>query len=208
MRYWIVCISVCSWMACSDDAAPNKVKDGGPFAADAAAPVCDLPDYYVVSPTHELEGSGWHRLFVQGSTSDADDLGRFAMTELRHEVANNDHFLLNAGALVEWVYPVKQALTGRVFGHLARTNDPGVVVRYELYLIHDDRQIEIFAAEDSALGDKGYTPFEACFEMSAAGVEPTEGDRLLLRAINVTGGMLGIVTRAPDYFTWLDVEVR
>lgn len=208
MRWLIILSSIGLCAACSgDDATAGTAGDGGADHEDAAIS-CDLPSYYVVSPGHALEGSGWHRLFVQGGTADADELGRFGMTELRHEVANDDHFLLSAGALVEWVYPVKQAITGRVFGHMARTNDPGVIVRYELYLIHAGREIEIFTAEDSAPGDKGYTPFEACFEMASAEVSPEEGDRLLLRAINVTGGTLGIVTRAPDYFTWIDVEVR
>jgi hypothetical protein len=217
MRRLICWIAIGCLVGCGDgdrrdlrDAASADASGAAADGGDAVVPSagCDLPDYFVVSPDHALEGSGWHRLFLQGGTAQADDLGRFGMTELRHEVANDDHFLLSPGALVEWVYPVNQALTGRVFGHIARTNDPDVVVRYELYLIHAGREIELFTAEDSAPGDKGYTPFEECFEMPRAEVAPEPGDRLLLRALNLTGGMLGIVTRAPDYFSWLDLEVR
>jgi len=200
----------------SCDAGADADDDGSDASADVASDgglvgTCELPDYFVVSPDAALEGAGWHRVYVQGGSAEPYADGSFGMTELRHEVGTNDHFILSPGAFVEWRYPVAGVLTGNVFAHMARTNDPGVVVRYELiYVPQEGPEVALISADDSDPGNLGYAPFERCFgfEPPAASDRVGEGDVLLLRASNLTGGMLGIVTQAPDYFTWIDVEVE
>jgi hypothetical protein len=181
-------------------AACGDGTDGG---AGGMEP-CDLPTGpYEKSPGAALEGAGWHRMYVQGGEAAPLPDGRFAMSELRNEVAFGDHFLLSAGALVEFTYPVVDALTGHVALHIARTDDPGVVARYQLSVVRGAETVRIFSFDDPDSGDMGYVPFEGCFY----GGEVIAGDSLLLRITNITGGMFGVVVRSPDYFTWIDVEV-
>lgn len=184
------------------------VAGAGCAGDDDVIPTCDLPTLFEKSPGPALEGSGWHRIYVQGGEATPDGQGRFGMTENRNETANGDHFLLGAGALVEWRYPIADALTGHVFFHIARVDDPGVSANYTLSLERDGESIAMVDIDDADTGDMGYVPFEECFFGAGTNVSPEPGDFLLLRAINITGGMLGIVIRAPDYYTWIDVEVE
>ncbi len=176
-------------------------------SAGCAGPSCDLPTLYEKSPGDGLQGPGWHRIYAQGGSSTPDAEGRYGMREHKNEVAAEDHFLLSQGALAEWTYPVLDALTGSVSLHVAKVDEPGVTARYALALVHDGEPIEILSADDPEDGVDGYVPFEECFLSSAAAVAPLPGDHLLLSALNLTGGELGIVVAPPDYFTWLDVEV-
>ena len=159
-------------------------------------------------PTDALAGSGWHRIYLHGSSAQTDADGRFPMTEHRAQVSEADHPLLAEGTLAEWTYPVTSALTGEVFLHLARVDEPGVVGRYELLLMHRGKSRELFVIDDSAPGDSGYTPHESCNRGRRADVAIEPGDHLLLRATNLTGGTLAVVVRGPDYFTFIDVEVE
>ncbi len=178
--------------------------DGGESVADAALPpTCDLPLTFEKSPGGTLEGAGWHRVYVQGGSAEADADGRFAMSEHRSELASGDHFLLNEGALTEWLQPLSGALAGNVFVHIARTDEPGVLARYELFLLREGELHPLFSIDDDATGEMGYSPFERCVRVDAL-----EGEALLLRVRNLAGGMFGVVIRAPDYFTWIDVELR
>ncbi len=173
----------------------------------AVPPVCDLPAMFVKSPTDDLAGPGWHRLYTQGSgaTSGAD--GRFGLTEHRADVELGDQFLLSSGALVEWSYPVLEPLTGRVSIHVAHVEDLGTGVLYELFLVHDGHPIELLHLEDASNGESGWHPLVGCFHGSGATVRPVPGDHLLLRITNETGGYYGVVVNSPDHFTWLEVEV-
>jgi hypothetical protein len=171
-------------------------------------PICDRPATFEKSPGPALAGPGWHRIYIQGSAAAPGMDGRFGMSEQRAEVVSGDHFLLSAGALAEWTYPVETAISGRAFLHIARVDDPGVVARYELALIHGAETISLVGVDDAGSGDMGYVPFEECFFAPGADGEPGAGDHLLLRVTNLSGGMLGVVTRSPDYFTWVDLEVR
>ncbi len=173
--------------------------------ATAEPPTCDLPQLFEKSPGASLEGAGWHRLYIQGAERGAGDDGRFSMSEHRSEIASGDHFLLNQGALVEFTHSVAQPLTGHVFVHIARTDDPEVVGRYELFLMHGDEAVQAFEIDDPVTGEMGYDPFERCVRVDAS--EPGI-DGLMLRVTNLTGGMLGVVTRAPDYYTWIDLELE
>jgi len=189
-----------SALACVLAAACGDDGDGG------GPEPCDLPLVYEKSPGAALEGAGWHRIYIQGGEADPLPDGRFGMSEFRNEVASGDHFLLSAGALVEFTYPVVDAITGHVALHIARTDDAGVVSRYELSLVRDGEPVQILSLDDPDSGDMGYVPFEGCF-FGGASIEAAAGDYLLLRVTNITGGMLGVVTRSPDYFTWIDVQV-
>ena len=168
---------------------------------------CELPLVYEKSPADALEGTGWHRLYVQGGSATPDADGRYGIDEHRTDIATGDHFLLSAGALVEWTYPVLDPITGLVSVHIARVDEPGLVARYELFLVRDDELIEMFSIDDEEEGEQGYVPFEACWSAPAAAGEPGPDDFLLMRVTNLTGGQLGIVVNAPDYYTWVDVEV-
>ncbi len=170
-------------------------------------PVCDRPLTYVKSPGQALEGSGWHRVYIQGASATPDQDGRFGMTENRGEVVSRDHFLLSAGTLAEWIYPLRSPLEGHVFLHIARVDDPEVVARYELALVRDGSETELVTVDDEADGVMGYAPYERCFRANTPG-SVRAGDSLLLRVTNLTGGMLGVVTQTPDYFTWVDVAAR
>ncbi len=178
-----------------------------PLTACAAAPTCDLPTLFEKSPGDALEGPGWHRIYVQGGSSTPDANGRYGMKEHKNDVEAADHFLLSQGALAEWTYPVLDALTGSFFLHVAKVDEPEVTARYELALVHDGEPIPILSVDDPEDGIDGYVPFEECFAESRAAVQPSPGDYLLLSAMNLTGGELGIVIAPPDYFTWVDVEV-
>ncbi len=173
-----------------------------------AGPSCDRPTLFEKSPGAALEGTGWHRVYIQGGGATPDADGRFGMAEQRVDLATGDHFLVGAGTLREWIYPVNDAITGEAFLHIARVDDPGGVARYELVLVHDGAEIELVTVDDPDMGEMGYSPFEGCFFGEATSVYPSPGDYLLLRVTNLTEGALGVVTRAPDYFTWIDVEVR
>lgn len=175
--------------------------------AEGAMEDCDLPTLYEKSPGDALQGAGWHRIYVQGGSATPDPDGRYGMNEHRNAIASSDHFLLSQGALVEWTYPVLDRLSGSVSLHVAKVDEADVVARYELALMHEGAAIELVSVDDPEHGEDGYVPFEACFLASAAAVEPSPGDHLLLRAMNVSGGELGIVISPPDYFTWVDVEV-
>ena len=178
---------------------------GCPGAADP--PECDLPTVYEKSPGDALEGAGWHRIYVQGGSSAPDADGRYGMKEHRNEIESSDHFLLSQGALVEWTYPVVDALTGSFFLHVAKVDEDEVTARYDLSFVHDGAAIPILTVDDPEVGVQGYVPFEGCFYESAVSVEPSPGDFLLLSIMNLTGGELGVVISPPDYFTWLDAEV-
>ena len=184
-------------------------RSDDPKTGDTAAPeaVCDLPLLYEKSPGDALQGAGWHRIYVQGGSSTPDAEGRYSMSEHRNEVESSDHFLLSMGALVEWTYPVVDPITGTVALHVAKVDEPGVTVRYELSLVHDRVPLEILSVDDAHEGVQGYVPFEGCYLRLAAAVVTSPGDYLLMRATNLTGGELGIVISAPDYYTWVDVEV-
>ncbi len=179
----------------------------GACTAVDGPPECDLPSVYEKSPEDALEGPGWHRIYVQGGSSTPGSDGRYGMNEHRNEIAASDHFLLSQGALVEWTYPVVDALTGTAFLHVAKVDEEGVTARYELDFVHDGEPIPMLSVDDPEDGVQGYLPFEGCFGDSAAAVEPSPGDYLLLTAMNLTGGDLGIVIAPPDYYTWIDVEV-
>ena len=176
-------------------------------AGCAAPPSCDLPTLYEKSPGDALEGPGWHRLYVQGGSSTPGADGRYGMKEHKNEIEASDHFLLSQGAVAEWTYPVLDALTGSVFLHVAKVDEPDVTARYTLSYVHDGEAIPMLSVDDPEDGVDGYVPFEECFHASGAAVRPSPGDTLLLTAMNLTGGELGIVIAPPDYFTWLDVEV-
>ena len=174
---------------------------------DGPSEDCDLPTIYEKSPGDGLEGAGWHRIYVQGGSSTAAGDGRYAMSEHRGDIEASDHFLLSEGALVEWTYPVQQALTGLYFLHVAKVDEPDVTARYALSLVHDGEAIPALTVDDPEDGETGYVPYEGCFAASGTAVQPSPGDHLLLSAMNLTGGELGVVIQPPDYFTWLDVEV-
>ncbi len=181
--------------------------DGGDAGVDAGPP-CDRPTLFEKSPGAALEGVGWHRVYIQGGSAIPDADGRFGMSEQRVDLATGDHFILSTGALVEWIYPINDGITGEAFLHIARVDDPGVIARYELVLFHDGAEIELVTVDDADNGEMGYIPFERCFFEQEITVDPSPGDYLLLRVTNLTGGTLGVVTRAPDYFTYIDVEAR
>ena len=193
----IACVCAVAFMgaACGDAATNDPL-------------VCDRPLTYVKSPGPALEGTGWHRIYIQGGSAIPDENGQYGMTENRGEVLSSDHFLLNAGSLAEWVYPIVDRLEGHVFLHMARVNDPGVVALYELALVHDGVEVPLLDVEDDADGVMGYMPFERCFFAGSVDLAPVAGDHLLLRVINLTGGTLGVVTQTPDYFTWIDIEAE
>jgi len=193
-----------AWLAAILSALGCSDKGGG---GDTGPPVCDLPTLYEKSPGDALEGSGWHRLYVQGGSGEPGSDGRYGMSEHRTEIETSDHFLLSQGALVEWTYPVIDPLTGTAALHIAKVDEPGVVARYELFLVHEGEPIEILSVDDPHEGNQGYVPFEGCFGDPAAAVPTGSGDHLILRAVNLTGGEMGIVVNSPDYYTWIDVEV-
>ena len=195
---WFVCTSV----------AGLAVAVTACSGADQVEPNCDHPALFEKSPGAALEGSGWHRIYVQGGESTPDSDGRFGMTENRNETANGDHFLLSQGALVEWRYPIVDALTGHVFFHVARVDDLGVIAHYSLSVVRADETTELVSVDDPDTGEMGYVPFEECFFGVGGDVAAQAGDHLLLRVSNATGGMLGVVVRSPDYYTWVDVEVQ
>jgi len=173
----------------------------------AGEPECDLPTLYEKSPGDALEGPGWHRIYVEGGSATPGSDGRYGMAEHRNDVGSSDHFLLSAGALVEWTYPVLDRLTGSFFLHVAKVDEEDVTARYELALVRGGTTIPILSVDDPEDGAGGYVPFEQCFHEPAAAVAPSPGDYLLLSAMNLTGGELGVVIAPPDYFTWLDAEV-
>ncbi len=187
-------------VACTGDT--NDTGDSAPI------PVCDLPLTYEKSPEAELSGSGWHRIYVDGVSGTPDEQGRYQMREHRNLIALGDHFLLSAGALVEWTYPVADTLTGRAHLHVARVDEPDLVARYELLLVRATGTLPILSVDDGDDGEQGYVPYEDCFHAPAAAVPVEDSDHLLLRMTNLTGGELGIVVAPPDYFTWVDVEVE
>lgn len=191
-------------LLCACDSEEGESLDPEPDAA-SEPPSCERPLVFEKSPGDALEGAGWHRLYIQGGEQVAGPDGRFSMSEHRSEVVSGDHFLLSQGALVEWTHPVARPLTGNVFVHVARTDDPEVVGRYELLLLRGEDVELAFGIDDPASGEMGYEPFERCVRVNlgAPGV-----DGLLLRVTNLTGGTLGVVTRAPDYYTWIDVELE
>ncbi len=178
-----------------------------PLSACSGPATCDLPTLYEKSPGDALEGPGWHRIYVQGGSSTPDADGRYGMKEHKNDIEAADHFLLSQGALAEWTYPVLDALSGSFFLHVAKVDEPEVTARYELALVHDGEPIPILSVDDPEDGIDGYVPFEECFRENRAAVQPSPGDYLLLSAMNLTGGELGIVIAPPDYFTWVDVEV-
>ncbi len=106
MRSLLWAIAVCA--ACAGELEP----------AD-----CDLPTVYEKSPGAQLKGAGWHRLYLQGGSAPPNARGRYSMTEHRTEVAVGDHFLLTAGTLVEWTYPVAAPLSGLIAVHVAHVDD-------------------------------------------------------------------------------------
>jgi len=169
---------------------------------------CDLPEIYEKSPGDVLEGSGWHRLYLQGGAAPPDPLGRYALTEQRNAVALGDHFLLSAGALVEWTHPVVDSISGLVSFHIAHVDDPGFGAAYELFLEHAGELIEIARVEDSTPGELGYAPYEGCFYAEAAAVPPGADTQLLLRVTNRSDTTFGVVINSPDHFSWIDVRVQ
>ena len=169
-------------------------------------PVCDRPATFEKSPGPALEGAGWHRIYVQGASSTPDADGRYGMSEDRVDIDANDHFLLSPGAYVEWWYPVIDQVGGEVFLHIARTADEGVTTGVELAYLGDGVDTTLLSTEDTDTGGIGYVPYEDCLGVDAPA--PAAGDALLLRITNLTGGMLGVVTRPPDYFTWIEVLVE
>ncbi len=171
------------------------------------APACDPPTLYEKSPGDALEGPGWHRIYVQGGSSAPDADGRYGMKEQRGDIEASDHFLLSQGAVAEWSYPVLDPLTGTVFLHVAKVDEPEVTARYELSFVHDGRAIPILSVDDPEDGIDGYVPFEECFAAAGVSMTPSPDDHLLLSVMNLTGGELGVVIAPPDYYTWLDVEV-
>ncbi len=181
--------------------------DGG--GVESEEPVCAPRGHlFEKSPGPALEGPGWHRVYAQGAEAPPNDDQQFGMAEHSIDIANGDHFLLSEGAYVEWTYPVSAPLTGHIFVHVARDDDPGVVGLYELDLVHQGEATGIFAIEDEAPGGMGYSPFEDCrFSGAASEVRPSDGDHLRLRATNLSGGNLGIVSLATEYYTWIEVEV-
>jgi len=180
----------------------------GVACADPAAPVCDRPETFEKSPGPALEGTGWHRVYLQGAQAQPDGDGRYAMSEQRADILPSDHFLLSAGAYVEWTYPVISRPRGEVFLHIAATTDPDVHVRHQVWYVHAGDAGALVDAESTDDGAMGYEPFEGCFGGAPADGDPIAGDSLQVRVTNLTGGMLGVVTRPPDYFTWIDVAVE
>ena len=183
------------------------LSPAGCAAGDGSSEDCDLPTLYEKSPGDALEGPGWHRVYVQGGSATPAADGRYGMNEHRNVIESSDHFLLSQGAVVEWTYPVLDALTGFFSLHVAKIDEADVVARYTLSLVHDGAPIGLLSVDDPEHGEQGYVPFEGCFVEPAAAVAPSPGDHLRLSAMNLTGGELGIVIAPPDYFTWLDVEV-
>ncbi len=184
-----------------------SLAPAGCGVGDGPSEDCDLPTTYEKSPGAALQGAGWHRVYVQGGSSTPGSDGRYAMSEHRTDIEASDHFLLSQGALVEWTHPVADALTGLYFLHIAKVDEPDVTARYELSLVHGGEAIPVLSVDDPEDGQTGYVPYEGCFASSASTVAPVAGDHLLLRAMNLTGGELGVVVQPPDYFTWVDVEV-
>jgi len=193
---WIPLIATLASCDSADDVEPD---------ASLEPARCDLPLVFEKSPGSALEGAGWHRLYIQGAEQAAGPDGRYAMSEHRVDVASGDHFLLSQGALVEWTHPVGAPLTGHIFLHLARTDDPDVVARYELLLLRGGEIAQALEIDDPATGEMGYDPFERCVHVDVPG---SGVDALVLRVTNLPGGMLGVVTRAPDYYTWIDLELE
>ncbi len=168
----------------------------------------DRPLALEKSPDHALEGSGWHRVYVQGASFTPDANGRYGMAEDRIDIEEGDHFLLSQGSVVEWEYPIRDTLSGDLFLHVARTDEEGVEARHELLLLHDGETIELASVDENTDGVTGYIPYEHCFYQADAAIEPSAGDSLLMRTTNLTGGQLGVVVKAPDYFTWFEIEVE
>jgi hypothetical protein len=180
------------WMACSPQ---------------GAVAVCDHAGLFEKSEGESLQGAGWHRLYLDGGSGVLGADGRYRMTEHRNLAALGDHFLLSAGALVEWGHPLDDPLSGLMKLHVARVNDPGVVARYALFLERPGAApAELFSVDVDQDGHNGTVPYEHCFSADVPRMKG--GASLLLRMTNLSGGDLGIVVAAPDYYSWVDIELR
>ncbi len=167
--------------------------------ADETSPAAEpCPDLEALSP-------GMHRLYLQGAGGTANADGRYALLTDRRLVLDGDHFIMNAGAFVEFELPIGAAPIEAATIHIARDDDPGVTAEYARARLRDGAEIPLAAVEDAERGNKGRTPSDLAVDVT--GTDATCHDRLLVRLTNLTGGTLGIVVVQPDYLSWIDLTI-
>lgn len=122
-------------------------------------------------------------------------------------IVHGEHFLVGAGAFVEFTVTLCDDITGEVAFYIANFDGTGSVALHELFLEHGSIETLIASATDDEPGFSGYHPFVRV--LSGVDVDAQAGDTLLLRSTNVSGVPYSVMVWRPpsEYESWVIVEV-
>jgi hypothetical protein len=210
---------------------------GPPAAPDAQPPVdAAAGDAGPGCPAAGPSGPGRHRLFLQGHGGAPDAEGVYPMLH-DHALCDDavfvedtsgdgrwqpgeeprplgpdglvhgEHFLVGAGAFVEFAITLCDDIDGDVAFYVANFDVAGSRSMHQLFVASAAGETLIADAVDEEPGDSGYNPFVRL----VTGVDPAVaiGDRLLLRTTNLNGYQFSVMVWQPpsEYESWILVDV-
>jgi len=163
---------------------------------------------------HEWEAGGADAALCDDArfVDDLDGDGRWQVGEEPRPlgpraIVHGEHFLITAGAFVEFEITLCEDITGEVTFYIPNFDHSGSEALHELFVVHDGQETLIASVIDDEAGQSGYNPFIR----QVVGEDPdvVPGDILRLRSTNLNGVTFSVMVWQPpsEYESWLLVTV-
>jgi hypothetical protein len=123
------------------------------------------------------------------------------------DLVHGEHFLVGAGAYVEFATTLCEDIDGDVAFYVANSDVAGSQSMHQLFVDHAGERTLIAQATDEEPGNSGYNPFIRVMTGTDPDVVP--GDRLLMRTTNLNGYQFSVMVWQPpsEYESWILVHV-
>ncbi len=122
-------------------------------------------------------------------------------------LVHGEHYLVGAGAFVEFAITLCEDITGDVAFYIPNFDVTGSRALHQLFVVHEGTETLIAETIDDEAGQNGYNPFVRVM----AGTDPVAvaGDELLLRSTNLNGFQFSVMVFNPpsEYESWVLVTV-
>lgn len=122
-------------------------------------------------------------------------------------LVHGEHYLVGAGAFVEFAITLCDDITGNVAFYIPNFDEDGSEALHQLFVVHEGEEFLIAETIDNEAGMNGYNPFIRVIQGNDPDVVP--GDQLKMRSTNLNGIPFSVMIFAPpsEYESWVLVEV-
>lgn len=228
-----VCIFVLMWaLACGNNVDPVPTADArAPIDAATSCPNVGIhgagrhrlflqghgaePNAQGVFPLlHQWQSDGSDAILCDDTVFviDANGDGMWQPGEIPRPLGpaglvHGEHFLVGAGAFVEFSVTLCADITGDIAFYIPNFDVAGSEALHQLFVVHDGVETLIGEAIDTEAGQSGYNPFIR--EVSGVDPDVQPGDKLLLRSTNLNGFQFSVMVWRPpsEYESWILINI-